>query len=53
MDELLVQVLRTERGGKQLLLLLDMRSWAVLRVTSPRLRDFFSLDKFSKQCHCR
>ncbi len=46
MDELLVQVLQTEGGGKCLLSLLDMRSWAVLRVSSPLLRDFFSLDKF-------
>jgi hypothetical protein len=46
MDRLLVQVLESEQGGKVPLSLLDMRSWAVLRVTSSRLRAFFSLDKF-------
>jgi hypothetical protein len=46
MDGRLVQVLELEQGGKVLLSLLDMRSWAVLRVTSTRLRAFFSLDKF-------
>jgi hypothetical protein len=46
MELLLVQVLKSEQGGKALLSMLDMRSWAVLRVTSRRLRAFFSLDKF-------
>ncbi len=46
MDRLLVQVLQSERSGNALLSLLDMRSWAVLRVSSPALRHFFSLDKF-------
>ena len=46
MDGLLVRVLASEQGGKVLLSLFDMRSWIVLRVTSSRLRAFFSLDKF-------
>jgi hypothetical protein len=46
MDGLLVQVLESDGAGKVLLSLLDMRSWAVLRVTSLRLWRFFSLDKF-------
>ena len=41
-----MRVLASEQGGKVLLSLFDMRSWVVLRVTSSRLRAFFSLDKF-------